>query len=1156
MPFNPTDEQRLAINEKGNVLVSAAAGSGKTAVLVERVVRQLTDEQNPIDADKLLIVTFTNAAAAEMRTRIELRLEAECRANPDNIGLLKQRQLLSSAKICTIDSFCIDLVRENFESLGVSPDFKISDQNSLTPVNEHVLSGILNEYYEKKDPVFYRLLDLIGTEYDDGNFSAYILDMYNYSRQLANPTEWFDSLSELYSPEGFNPQNKWYSYALNRAEQKAQDMQRVCALVLDNLVTDQDLYDKYGHCFETIAEQLNSLLIAVKNQSFEEVYKVLSEFSAPKIPSTRKFAEKLAKTGRDYCIASIDKLQKLFYTGEEDIKEQLKSIYEPTKRLSEILKELDSRLFAEYLNRNTLTFHNTEHLALKLLSSEQSTELQDRYVEVCVDEYQDTNDLQDSLFYVLSGNGKRLFAVGDVKQSIYGFRGAKPENFLNKINSANTVDKAKENEPKKIILGKNFRSRPEICEFINFFFKSVMTAKTGNLVYNEEEKLISAAVYPETTDIPVSIDIINPMLSETDALKTEAGQIAEYIKKVMAGGECIRETEDTLRKAKYSDFAILLRYTKNKAEIIAKELEKRGIPVNYSAEEYAETTEISVFLSLLKVIDNPESDIELLAVLMSPIFGFTADETANLRIKRRKGSLYSALVFAAENGDSHAKSALEDLEKYRILSVTLALPRLISRLLSITDYLNTVSALKDGGRRRGNLLLLIDYAEKYNAENGGGLGGFVNYILKQSENGIKSAATLSEGDTVKIMTIHSSKGLQFPVCIVATAANSFSNKESRSTALYTADLGIGYRYFDEEKQQKLTTIGREVILDMDKQSSLEEELRLLYVAMTRAEDKLHFTAVVPKKFDDNLKGDGYSLALAEYKPENLLEDQNSYFRWLLFVLMLHPDGGVLREEGIGINSLKTNSRVVINKIIPTVETEEIAVAEKEEVTIDANLANAIKEAVSFKYPFEELLEIEAKASVSVLANKAESDKYAFSARPAFMSDGGITPAERGTATHKIIEFIDFDKTNDLEAEIDRLYEWQFITEREANAVNREQLKSFFESDIFARIKAADNVEREMRFITEMPVSRLNSQLSDSLVNENIIIQGAVDLCFEEAGEIVVLDFKTDRTDNPESLREAYGEQLSIYAKACEKIFEKRVKQKIIYSFSLSKEIEI
>lgn len=1154
MAFNLTDQQLSAIKASGNVLVSAAAGSGKTAVLVERVIRLLTDEASPIEADRLLIVTFTNAAAAEMRTRIEKRLDDECRKNPQSIALLKQRRMLASAKICTIDSFCIDLVRENFEKIGVSPDFKIAEQNALKPIDEYIVGNLLNEYFEEKNPVFGQLLDIVGAEFDDGNFQKFLLDIYNYSRQTAFPEKWFDELSVTYNPELFDRNNKWYAAALDIAKNTISELRSKTSVVLDMLYSDEKAKDKYADCIEICNDIINGLYDTVLEGDWDSIFDALENLTFPPIERAFGTIGKAAKLVYSSYIEETEHLKRIFYADSAEIKNQLSEIYPAVSLLSEILKKLECKLFEEYTERNTYTFHNIEHLAFKLLCrengepTETATELSKHYYEVMVDEYQDTNDLQDKLFHVLSGLSKKLFAVGDVKQSIYGFRGAEPQNFLNKL------ENTKKTNAERIILGNNFRSREEICEYINFFFEKLMTAKTGRLSYDENEKLYPKAEYPKAAINPVSFHIAEYKANSEERIRAEAVKIAEYIKEVMSSGETIRKDEKTLRKAEFSDFTILLRNTKNKAPILAEELRKNGIPVNYSVEGYAESAEISVFLSLLKVIDNPDSDIELLTVLMSPIFGFSAEELANMRAAKKTGSLYSALIFAAENGHEHSAGVLRSFETMRIKGATLTLPRLISTLLSETDYLNTVSALGEGERRRANLLLLINYAEQYSSENTGGIGGFVNYIIKQSENGIRSASSFTSGGSVKIMSIHASKGLQFPICIVAGTDNDFSNETAKKDTLYSLEFGIGFRYFDENISKKKTTLAREIIKHSIDNRETEEELRLLYVAMTRAEDILHFSAVT-RDFSKLLTDTGLSLVLADGKPDNMFSNMNSYLKWLAATLLIHPNGENFVPEGYNMPSAKTESKIETK--VSTFIKEDIIETDDEEVYIaDKALAEEIKKNIAYKYPFSELINIEAKASVSALANKAESKKYAFSGKPSFMSDGGITAAEKGTATHKIIEFIDFEKAGDLEAEIERLYEWQFISEREAKAVNKEKLKEFFESELFRRIKNASLVKREMRFLTEVSASRIDPNLRDELKDEKIIVQGAVDLCFVEDGEVVIVDFKTDRAETPESLIEAYGEQLSLYALAAEKIFERRVKQRLIYSFYQSKEIEI
>ena len=1167
MAFNPTDEQISAINAKGNILVSAAAGSGKTAVLVERVIAKLCSKTDGISADKLLIVTFTNAAAAEMRGRIEKRLDEEIRDNPNDSSILMQKHLLNSAKICTIDSFCIDLVRENFEIAGVSPDFKISDGNSLKAIDEKVIRELINNYIENKDSVFFELLDLIGAEYDEKNFIDFVQDIYNYSRQLPFPQKWFESLSVEYEKSILSSDNIWADYAFNKAESLIKGSITSMANAIDLLAVNEKAANAYILQFSEVSQMLQNLLEHVTDRAWDATFNALQEFALPKLPVVRGIADIYEVTAakeiyKSISEKSIDGLHKIFYADSAFLDAQFEKIKAPVKLLSELLIKFDNALFEEYKAQNTFTFHNTEHLALnilceesngKILIKEQAKELVGRFCEVCVDEYQDTNDLQDMLFYVLSNKESNLFVVGDIKQSIYGFRGANPDNFLIKKNKYIPIEQTDETMPRKIVLGKNFRCKPEVCDFVNYFFKLFMNECTGDIIYNDEEKLIPAAEYPEITDTATEIHLINTAGSEYSSLQLEALKIVEIIKETMNAGPVIKKDKNTLREAVFSDFTILLRSARLKAPVVAEILKKQGIPVSFYVEDFAETIEISIILSLLSVVDNPQNDIDLLCVLMSPIFNFTADDIADLRIKKRDGTLYSAVIYSAENGNNKCKSVIKAFEKFRILAVTNPLPSFINILLNETSLLDLVAVLDDGARRRNNLLLLINYAEQFSTTGMVTVGGFVKYIKKQSESGIKAAGTPTGSNAVNIMSIHASKGLQFPVCIVADLNTDFNDSEAREGSIYSTEFGLGFRYFDEAEKIRYTTLSREVILDKIRADRLEEELRLLYVAMTRTQDKLILTASMSDVYKKAEKLKTLLIASNSLVDKSLFTKTKSYCDWLMLSILLHKNGKILRDGTSSVLLSDSDCKFKISIDDDFIETEAENAEFSEEC--DLQLAEQIMNNLSYVYPFEELLNIESKASVSRLANGAESAKYAFSYTPAFLNDGGITPAERGTAMHKVMQFFNFDKSDNIDEELLRLYEWQYISEREYNSLNIEALKAFFASDVFKRIKNSDLVKREMRFLTEVPATQVEDKLDTKFENENVIIQGAVDVCFSEIDGLVVLDFKTDRVDSTDELVNYYSEQLNIYAKACEKIFDMPVKEKIIYSFSLSKEIK-
>ncbi len=1169
MAFNATKNQALAINGKGNILVSAAAGSGKTAVLVERVINLLTNSDRNIKADELLIVTFTNAAAAEMRARIEKRIDEECHQNPNCAALLMQKYLLSNAKICTIDSFCIDLVRENFDKLDISPDFRIADNATLNQINNAIVNEIINRYISENNRQFSQLVDLVGGEYDEKNLADLVLSLYEYSRQLPFPEKWYESLITSYNNGKFSQENLWYQHAFLKANDTIEEMQNILANLLDAVINLPQVNDLLFPPLNALANDLAVLKNACDSNDWDKFFNSLNLFALPSLPTIRggnaayREVKAVKQAFKQFSEKTLPSLAKFFYADFEFINNQFKKVYPSVLLLVDILKEFDQKVFEEYNNKNVFTFHNIEHLALKLLCceeneqivvSEHGKELLDQYAEVMVDEYQDTNDLQDYLFLILSNFEKRLFVVGDVKQSIYAFRGANPINFLNKKQRYLPIESATETDPQKIILANNFRTKAEVCDFINYFFKLFMTPKTGRINYDGEELLVPSAVYPNVDAIPVRFDIVDCKDTDEKTWALEGRQIANYIHEIMNEGEVIRVDENTLRAAKYGDFTILLRGLTN-APFIINELKNQGIPVDICLDAFAENREIATMLSLLKVIDNPQSDVELLTVLMSPIFSFTTDDLAEIRADKKVGSLYSAFVKAALNGNLKADEFIKKLENFRLYSVSLTLPNLISKLLIETEFLNIFSAFSDGERRKNNLFILIDLASQFLQNGKNSLSGFISYIERLSQSGAKTAS-VSNKNAVKIMTIHSSKGLQFPICIVAGTDSRFNDADARQATCYSISDGIGFKYYDEQFKKPFTTLSREVVIENSRNVSLEDELRLFYVALTRTQDRLLIVSSF-KNFENTLEKYKNRLIMHGCQITTpFFRQSTSYSDWLIPSILLHRDGNMLREAGDMILACDDSSHIAVNVIDGAMLCEEIADNEKITPVIDDEIANKIKKNTEFIYPYKEILKVRSKTSVSALANKAESDKFAFRGKPSFMSEGGMSATSRGTAMHRVMEHFDFSNANNIEAELERLYEWQFISEEEYNSINKPALKQFFESDIFARILKADTIKREMKFLSEVPITQIDSTLDKRFENEKIVIQGAVDICFIENGEIVVLDFKTDRVNDINDLKEAYSGQLSIYAEACSKIFKMPVKEKIIYSFHLNNSISI
>lgn len=1169
MAFNPTKEQSLAMTEKGNVIVAAAAGSGKTAVLVERVIGMLNNDNNPIDADRLLIVTFTNAAAAEMRGRIEKRLGEECIKQPDNIRLLKQKHLISSAKICTIDSFCIDLIRENFEKAGVNPDFTINDENAVYPFVESVFSEMVGEYLQNNDPVFRDVLDITNSEFDESNFTATVYDIFRYSRQMPFPNVFLENLYESYKVD-FSEKHPWFIISMDNVSHISEELLSNIDMAFE-LADNAGYADKFSTMLDDMREQISEINYAAIKNEWNTVYLNLRKYKrmrAPTVKGSKDISELVAvKSIYESVDDKVEKLQNLFFADFETIEKQLKRLRKPMKFLVDFVQNFAQRLFERQCKENVFTFYNTEQLALSMLCEYHDNEIHikddasqflDRFDEILVDEYQDTNDLQDMLFRVLSDNERKLFVVGDVKQSIYAFRGANPNNFLNKKNRATDVFKADGEGAKKIILKKNFRSREGVCDYVNFFFKNFMTEQTGKIIYNSEEELVAGASFPEYShpcvELLINDNIKSPEADESNHLVQEARRIAAYIKDVLNEGLCIRETENSLRPAKYSDFAILLRSTKNKSAIIANELRSCGIPVTFSQEEFLETYEIVNFKALLDIIDNPDNDISLLTVLMSPIFGFTGEEMAKIRCENKRGSLLSAVIKAAKNGDKKALDFLDKIDYFRCESVIFPLPRLLTKILSDTDYLNIVSSMPDGMRKKANLQLFVTYAVSYNETTGGGLGGFLKYLENLPEGALAAAKTGGSGETVKIMSMHASKGLQFPICILANTINPMHNSGAHKSYLYSEYSGLGFKYYEETIKEKTSSLGYEILSLEKKQQRLEEELRLLYVAMTRAEERLVMVASTQNLCEKLTSLSSALLTCEKGISSSVFSSVSSMCDWILMSALLHDDCVSLRETA-GIPLLTHNSKGKISiKIVDASElkkTEYNDLSNEDLITVDNQLYEEVIKNISYEYPYSKLRDIEAKSTVSKLANQAENERFAFVSTPSFMQKDGLNAAGRGTATHKVMQFINFTEKVDVDLEIERLEEWQFISSAEANAIDRDALKKFFESKMYKRILSSEKFEREKRFLTEIKAVAIQTELPEHLGSETVMVQGAVDLCLIEHDGIVILDFKTDRVSSVEELKNTYSEQLNIYALACEKIYSLPVKEKVIYSFCLN-----
>ena len=1175
---NWTNEQKQAIDARGGtLLVSAAAGSGKTAVLVERVISLITDDKKPCDANKLLVATFTNAAAAEMRERLSYRISELISQNPADRNLARQQILLQNSHISTIHSFCLDLIRENFEKLDISPDFRISDENEIKVLRQDVLTELLEEKYAAelnlaKTGRFLELAGMLGAGRDDKTLEDIVLRLYGFLRSLADPEDWLDKMLRMYNPGNSVGATLWGQAAIAYIKVALEGAKHILEDGL-NIINNFELLQKaYLGAFSSDLRQIASACELAQAGDWASIYTAVNSIVFERLGSPRGFEEvqikEDVKAKRDDVKDIIKKLLKgILSFSEEDFQSDLKQIYPLTECLFTLVTELDKRMFIKKQEKNILDFGDLEQLALRLLTEKTDNGLKPsaaaksisaRFDEVLVDEYQDTNPAQDAIFAAVSKGGRNLFMVGDVKQSIYRFRQASPGLFIDKKDRFSPFNEGV--FPAKIILGRNFRSRRGITDAINFVFTQLMSRQFGEIEYDADEQLIPAAVFPEHDGADFALHIVDTSDYDEneDKYTLEARHIAGIIKKLMGEGYTV-SGEDGSRKVTYRDFCILLRSSSGRAEGYARELTLSGIPVYTDmAGGYLGSYEVAVMLSLLRIIDNPLQDVALLSVMLSPIFGFSPEDMAKIRIKNRKGGLYLALVaYASELGGRFA-NFLEQLNNLRRLAGVLPADKLILRIFNETGFLNICQAMPSGNARRANLRLLLEYARNYEAAGYKGLDGFLRFIerIGEQKGDLAPASVVSEAaNVVRIMSIHKSKGLEFPVCIIADLAKRFNKEDLTHNALFHPVYGFGPIVRDIKLNCRYTTLAREVVRMETEKSSLAEEMRVLYVAMTRAKEKLYCImtmqnpeGVIKKAAsiirEDETRLDAFRAAQAQ-----------SFAHWLLACSFRHPDCGLLRSTaGLSENCvIKNNSHweLVISKAISASYDEASFEENSETISLEGIdiIMTELQRRIDFVYPQGLLSKIPSKVAVSAIAEKSAATDFAYSPnRPMFLSSGTLTSAQAGTALHAFMQYAKLEKAStiaNIELEINRLLNDKFLLKEEGAAINRQKVLRYINSEIFNRITNANKVWKEFRFNTSIAAVEIDSRAEN--FSETVVLQGMADIVFEENGEYFILDYKTDNA-TVEELRIRYTKQLEIYDRSVSEIMGKKVKEIYIYGF--------
>lgn len=1160
-----TASQQDAIRARnGTVLVSAAAGSGKTSVLVERVIQRITDEENPASADRLLVVTFTKAAAAEMRGRIEKAIAQKIRENPEDSRLRRQQVLLAQANISTVDSFCAKISREFFENLNISPDFKIVADKQQEDLQAEAMNTAIGELFENGA---FALADAFSSERDDRRLMDAVKTLYDFTRSHLYPDSWLDEkLGEYDSSIGV-----WDTVWGRSLKAYGADVLDFCGNIVGECLKavreDEKLFEALSPVFSEDAAVIGRLSDLIKKGSWDDFSQAVASAAFLRFPTPKGYKDDPLKlrlqSSRETVTNAVKKdLAVLFSDSEDRVKKDIETMRPAAKALSELVKRF-SRLYDEAkAEKNLADYSDIEHYAVKLFLENRDGEIRPtalaeevagRFDEIMIDEYQDTNEVQDWIFKAISQNGSNRFMVGDVKQSIYSFRQAMPDIFIAYKKAFESYDRSRDRYPCTISLDKNFRSRPEVIHSVNYVFSQLMSSGVGGVDYSGGEMLAQGLECPEKPGCETVVDFIEKS-EETPMEAAEARHIAATIKEMLDNGYTVTG-KDGERPASYRDFCVLLRSANKYAFNYADEMARAGVP-SWAAVTggFFTSPEILSVLSFLQVIDNPNQDIPLLSVLTSPVYGYTADDLAAIRLEDRSRPVYVSML---QRGGGRFQKILEDLEHYRMLAATMPSGEFLSYFYMRTGYIDIAAAMENGESRIANLRRLRQYAEDYEKAGYAGISGFIRFIdkLRASKSDMESANLISENaDVVRIMSIHKSKGLEFPVCIIAGCGRKLNS--DRDEVSLNARLGLGIKLIDENTGARYSNIIRDAVRLENRRQAASEELRVFYVAMTRAREKLIMVSTV-NNIDKALGKLAPQIDEGKAVPPFVVSGASSIAEWLMLCALRHPSAGSLRHrvnagDTIIEKGCFTPWKVRVLKPVEAMPRQ--AEAPVAQAPVNRALMEGITARCNYQYPFEEVNRIPAKVTASAVAGDLRESTLN---RPAFLSFKGLTPAERGIALHSYMQFADFSAAlKNPERELERLVSEGFITAEQGAAVNLIRVKKFLQSSLGRRIAASDNVKKEQRFSVNIPASMIAPDLDGEYRDTPVILQGAVDCSFTENGRLYILDFKTDRVESAEELAAEYGMQLKLYAKALEQVTGMEVGGCCLYSLHLDMQCDI
>ncbi len=1170
-------QQHCISSRGGSVLVSAAAGSGKTTVLVERVLRRLTDAAHPIDIDRLLIVTFTKAAAAEMKQRLSARIGDLLAADPENAHLQRQQMLLPAAPISTIDGFCTAFLREHFDKCGISPRFGIAEGVTATMMQQDALEETMEIFYAAGEDGFARLCDLLNNRRDDKGVKAAVLRTYEFIQAQAFPLQWLKTACQL--PADFQnlSSTPWGTVIRQYVADQVGLLYEQATVAANSIRHLDEFAPLFVRLQEAVAVLHNTALMIADNQNdWDTCIAALQNAVPPSLTGGKKPDAAYMQPIKDAWSHARETLRKklLPLMGENAQQSilDIEATAAPLTALQALVAEFIDRYQQKKQARGMLDFSDLEHLTLSLLydpatdgPTPLATETALQYTEILVDEFQDTNEVQDTIFRMLSHPTNSTFFVGDVKQSIYGFRQAMPEIFMQKRASYFPYDGQR--YPAYITLGENFRSKQEVTDTVNFVFDQLMTVPFCGIDYKDGEALIHAATdapYACPTEVLLMDNTLPSADASTDTL--EAQLIGTRIMELMQSG--MVNEKGNCRPIQYGDICILLRSRGQHATAFSIELQKMGIPVSVDVgTPFFAATETQTALAWLRAVDNPLRDVALMAAMLSPVGGFTADDCAAIRVCAKQSDdprmpLYTALLFA-ENADiddilvQKIRAFTSNLRLLRRLATTCTAEEWLQKMLDLTGLKFATAAQTDGEQRLSNLQELCHMARLYEQNGFKGLSAFVRYIDRLEEEKPNLSGQPSQGGTnaVTIMTVHGSKGLEFPVVILAHLFGEFNRDAERAPLILHSRYGAALAGYDADNMCAFDTISKNGVMLASRYTALAEELRILYVALTRAKEKL-ITVFVKRHLPARLRKIATLLPPTDTVDTARMLCASSVGDWLLTAFMRHPDAHLLRgwAEADDVSTLPCDSELVCRQFTADQLLSKTVEDTATSHTADPQQVADLTARLQYRYPFAALQNVPVKYAASTLAHGSIDTDFIAASRPAFLTADGLSAAEKGTALHAFMQFADFNAAEkDVQKEADRLLDEEFLTAAQHAALDIPRIERFFAHPLYARIRNADTVWREYAFTVPMPLSVYDPTLTDTTYNgQSIIIQGIADCVLEEAGELVIIDYKTDRTDDEALLKERYARQLEIYKTALEEIFSKPVKETLLFAFHSGK----